>query len=112
MSVPAYVMRLVVVALILVAAVPAAAEQRIAQYGAPYCGNLRDLRILIAVMLKRDEATAGNLDCTFLKPGVRAEALRAFAELGPGARIVQVWIYGNGTSSEGYTLSNDLEDTP
>ena len=101
---------LLILAPVLVATGPAAAEQRVAQYGAPYCYNLSDLRSLIAAMLKRDEAAAAGLDCVFLKPGVRADVLRPLAELGPGARIVQVRIYGHGTSSEGYTLSNDLED--
>ena len=48
LSMPAYVMRpALVVALLACAVTPASAEQRIAQYGAPYCHQLADLRSLI-----------------------------------------------------------------
>ena len=90
---------------------PAAAETTTSQYGAPFCKVLASFRSLIAAMLARDEAAAAHLDdCVFLKPGVRVEVLRNLADLGAGTRIVAVRVYGNGTSVDGYTLSNDLDD--
>ena len=93
------------------AIMPASAETRTAQYGAIFCETLPSFRSVIAAMLARDEAAASHLDdCTFLKTGVRVEVLRKLADLGPGSRIVAVRVYGNGTSVDGYTLSNDLDD--
>ena len=90
---------------------PATAETRVARYGAPFCETLASFRSLIAAMLARDEAAAAHLDdCTFWKPGVRADVLRQLADLGHGTRIVAVRMYGNGSSMDGFTLSSDIEE--
>ena len=104
--------RLLLAAVALAAATTSASAETVtSKYGAPFGEVLASFRSLIAAMLARDEAAAAHLDdCVFLKPGVRVEVLKNLAELGSGSRIVAVRVYGNGTSVDGYTLSNDVDD--
>ncbi len=45
----------------------------------------------------------------WLKGGVRLEILKDFAEFGGPVHVVQVRVFGNGTSVDGYTLSSVVE---
>lgn len=78
-------------------------------HGAPFCFALADLRAYVDGMRAHDAARLDAMEdrgmCAFLKPGVQVEVTRTFADFGAGTvHPVGVRVFGNGTSSDGFTL--------
>ncbi len=78
-------------------------------HGAPFCNVLADLRSYVEGMRAHDAARLDAMEdagtCAFLKPGVRIEMTRTFADFGPGtAHPIGVRVFGNGASTDGFTV--------
>lgn len=97
-------------ALVLASSPALAGEQYVGPLGAPWCEKLPSLKLYMDAMLAQDTAALEPLqDCVWLKPGVRVEILRDYADFGTGRHVVQVRVFGNGASVDGYSMSNALD---
>ena len=100
-----------VLALVLMSFPVVAAEQNVGHYGAPWCETLASLKPYVRGVLAHDTAAIEPLqDCVWLKAGVQVEVLRDDADFGAGWHVMKVRVYGNGTSVDGYTVSNGVEE--
>ena len=93
----------------------AAVAAETGSHGAPFCFVLADLRTYIDGMRAHDAAQLDRMEdagiCVFLKPGVRIEVTRTFADFGPGTvHPVGVRVFGNGTSTDGFSVSEMLAE--
>ena len=94
--------------LVALASAPALAAET-GPRGAPFCFALADLRTYVDGMRAGDTARLDTMEdagtCAFLRPGVRVEVTRTFADFGANTvHPVGVRVFGNGTSTDGFTL--------
>lgn len=107
---------IVLIAVLSTLTLVAAVAAETGSHGAPFCFVLADLRTYIDGMRAHDAAQLDRMEdagiCVFLKPGVRIEVTRTFADFGPGTvHPVGVRVFGNGASTDGFSVSEMLADT-